>query len=161
MGRTNPKLVLDGIDFRLQKKVGNTTVWLCSFYYRTKCKCRLKTTGNIVIVQSNHNHEPAEINLKYLVPRTVVIVRNLEQIDWMDIFMALDDSVRNFNKVCLLNINYYYNYSLIFFRFFFLNKYFKVSLFGFFFYIYLGFWENIRWNMLLLPEIVQGRSRLN
>lgn len=74
-GRTNPKLVLDGTDFRLQEKHDNSTIWRCSYYYRTKCKCRLRTAGNVVQVTNNHNHESAKINLANLITKNVLIVR--------------------------------------------------------------------------------------
>lgn len=79
VGRTNPKLIIDGTDFRLHNSVGPFTHWRCSFYFRTKCKCRVKTTGNIVYLTNNHNHETSNLRLDHLKGKKVTIVRNFDQ----------------------------------------------------------------------------------
>lgn len=75
MGQKNPKLIVDGADFRFERKVNNFTFWVCSFYYRTKCRCRLKTTGNTVIVNNVHNHPIAAISADKMNSKQVNIVR--------------------------------------------------------------------------------------
>lgn len=79
MGRTNPKLIIDGIDFRLHNSMGNITHWRCSFYFRTKCKCRVKTSGNIVYLTNTHNHDVPRLTLTHLKGKQVTIVRNTDQ----------------------------------------------------------------------------------
>lgn len=76
VGRTNPKLIIDGTDFRLHNNLGQVSHWRCSFYFRTKCKCRAKTSGNVVHLTNYHNHETARLELKNLKPRRVTILRN-------------------------------------------------------------------------------------
>lgn len=78
MGRTNPKLIIDNTDFRLHNNMGGTTYWRCSFYFRTKCKCRVKTSGNVVYVINSHNHDSAKLAVGHLKRKCVRIVRVLD-----------------------------------------------------------------------------------
>lgn len=63
VGRTKPKIILDGYDFKFQRNMCESTYWTCTFYEKTKCKSRLKTKANIVFVTGSHNHSPKEVNL--------------------------------------------------------------------------------------------------
>lgn len=76
MARKHPKLIVDGYDFKLDKNTESATTWSCPFYFKTKCKCRLKTTGNIVFFDSSHNHKPKELSLENMSFRKVTIVRS-------------------------------------------------------------------------------------
>lgn len=75
MGRKYPKLILDGHDFNKEKTKQYRTLWACSSYSRTKCPARLKTIGNIVYINFNHNHEPKNPVLNQMKSKIVMIVR--------------------------------------------------------------------------------------
>ena len=81
MGSKNPKIILDNQDFLLTKKMPDKTIWRCSQYYYAKeirCKTNLITSGRIVTMNGQHNHE---INLKNhfkfrsMVPQKVTVIR--------------------------------------------------------------------------------------
>ncbi|KAL3277335.1 hypothetical protein HHI36_012686 [Cryptolaemus montrouzieri] len=60
VGTKKPKLVLHDFDFLLYKKEQEYTIWRCSHYFNSRvyrCKCRLFTTGRIVKIDGEHNHE--------------------------------------------------------------------------------------------------------
>lgn len=60
MGAKNPKLVVDNHDFLCAEKKVDKTVWRCSQYYYSaagRCKAKLVTSGRIVQVIGEHNHE--------------------------------------------------------------------------------------------------------
>lgn len=79
MGQKNPKLILEGADFRYERKSGSVTFWVCSFYFRTKCRCRLKTTGNTVYVNNDHNHNAVEIPVDNMRSKNVFIIRSMQK----------------------------------------------------------------------------------
>lgn len=75
MGRIKPKIILDKYDFKLQRNNGDITYWICATYNKTKCKCRLKTTRNVVYVSNRHSHDPKDLNLADFSFRDVVIIK--------------------------------------------------------------------------------------
>ncbi|CAG9764335.1 unnamed protein product [Ceutorhynchus assimilis] len=56
-GYKHPKIIFEGVDYRIDFKSAGKTSWRCSYYYRTKCRAKLFTAGNIVNVLGEHNHE--------------------------------------------------------------------------------------------------------
>lgn len=75
MGRKNPKLILDGHDFRIEKNYDKSSFWVCTSYSRTKCKARLITKENVVIFCNQHNHEPKHNDTFNLACRNVTIIK--------------------------------------------------------------------------------------
>lgn len=75
MGRKNPKLIVDGYEFKFEKHKGNGSFWTCPTYQRTKCKSRLITRGSIVFLRHLHNHEPKELDLRTMSYKYVLIKR--------------------------------------------------------------------------------------
>lgn len=113
-GRTHPKLVLDSVDFLLHENVANCTVWRCCFYRKSKCKCRLKTTGNSVLIYNDHNHEKANIIVDHLVPKQVHIIKIAENKsfwNWAISKSAIFSSVCEISCV-LLNKIYFFMISI-------------------------------------------------
>lgn len=76
MARKHPKLIVDGHDFKFDKSTEAGTTWSCPFYFKTKCKCKLKTAGNVVQFLNNHNHPPKDISLKNMSFKKVTIIRS-------------------------------------------------------------------------------------
>lgn len=56
----NPKLVLDGYDYGINKRKHDRTVWKCISYYKTCCKAGFTTIGRNLSITTTikHNHEP-------------------------------------------------------------------------------------------------------
>lgn len=77
MGRKNPKLIVDGYDFKFEKKNGGSTFWSCPTQMRTKCKCRLITRGNVVYVRHTHNHEAKVVDISKMSYKEVMVKRCL------------------------------------------------------------------------------------
>lgn len=75
MARKHPKLIVDGYDFKFDKNTETATTWSCPFYFKTKCKCKLRTSGNVVSVINSHNHQPKELSLKNMSFKKVKIIR--------------------------------------------------------------------------------------
>lgn len=75
IGRKNPKLVLNGYDYSKEKCYGESTSWICPFYFKTRCKGRLTTKRNVVYVGNDHNHKPREIPIVNMSSKKVKIVR--------------------------------------------------------------------------------------
>ncbi|XP_076252168.1 uncharacterized protein LOC143191191 isoform X42 [Rhynchophorus ferrugineus] len=59
-GTKYPKIIVDQFDFNIERRTPRSTSWACGSYYQTKCKCRISTTGNMVVVKGSHNHEPRQ-----------------------------------------------------------------------------------------------------
>lgn len=58
-GNKNPKLVLYGHDFIINRRKMDRTLWICSAYAKTSCKSRISTSErSVVISRHNHNHPP-------------------------------------------------------------------------------------------------------
>lgn len=77
VGTKNPKIVVDDYDFNMARKTPNKTVWICSGYYKTKCKTRATTSGRMVYINGIHNHEPKQKKSKFknMLSQHVTIVR--------------------------------------------------------------------------------------
>lgn len=75
-GRKNPKLIIDGFEFKFEKKKGNGTFWNCTFYQKTKCKCRLVTRANLVYLRHSHNHERKYIDIQNMSHKMVSVIRS-------------------------------------------------------------------------------------
>ncbi|XP_018573623.1 protein tramtrack, beta isoform isoform X41 [Anoplophora glabripennis] len=73
--KSNPKLIVDGHDFNIERKAETKTTWVCSSYFRTKCKARISTSGNAVFVSGQHNHTPRNTVLTNSKSKKVTIVR--------------------------------------------------------------------------------------
>lgn len=73
--------MLDDYDYRLYRKLPNSTVWLCTQYYvldcNMRCKNRIVTSGRIAYVSGQHNHAPKTKKEKYknMLSQLVTIVR--------------------------------------------------------------------------------------
>lgn len=73
-GRKQPKLILNGNYFVCNRKYQKCTNWRCTYYLRTKCASRLKTTGNMVLVKGHHNHDcPTNVDYTNAVPKYVYL----------------------------------------------------------------------------------------
>ncbi|CAG9764329.1 unnamed protein product [Ceutorhynchus assimilis] len=55
-GTRNPILILDENEYTIYSKRHDNTRWRCSWYFKTKCKSRLISSGKIVEVLNEHNH---------------------------------------------------------------------------------------------------------
>ncbi|KAK9884696.1 hypothetical protein WA026_007542 [Henosepilachna vigintioctopunctata] len=77
VGTKNPKIIVHAFDFNLAKKTPNKTIWVCSNYYKTKCKCRVTTSGKMVFIRAEHNHLPRKPIPKFtnLLSQEVTIVK--------------------------------------------------------------------------------------
>lgn len=52
IGRKYSELVLDGYDHSTEKSyTDSTSCWVCPSYFKTKCKARVITKGNMVYVE--------------------------------------------------------------------------------------------------------------
>lgn len=80
-GRTKPKIILNGCDFKLVRTKENVTFWTCSTYEKTRCKCRLRTTSNIVEVRCSHNHGPKNFDLSNCSFKDVQIINHNQDTD--------------------------------------------------------------------------------
>lgn len=82
VGTKNPKIIVHNYDFNLARKTQKKTIWVCSFYYKTKCRCRLQTSGRMVYMRADHNHLPKEKCTKFtnLLSQRVTIIRKQEWI---------------------------------------------------------------------------------
>ncbi|XP_008198859.1 protein tramtrack, beta isoform isoform X22 [Tribolium castaneum] len=58
----NPKIILDGYDYLIYRKLPHKTVWACSQYYtalkHNRCKTKVTTIGRQALVEGRHNHYP-------------------------------------------------------------------------------------------------------
>lgn len=76
MGRKNPLLIVDGYEFRCEKKGPKGTFWTCLAGPKSKCKSRIITKENVVFLRSFHNHEAKELDLRNMSSKFVKIMRN-------------------------------------------------------------------------------------
>lgn len=76
IGRKNPKLVLNGFDYNKEKCHGESTAWVCSYYFKTRCKARLTTKGKVVYVSNDHNHRPRDVPLLNMCSKRVTIIKS-------------------------------------------------------------------------------------
>lgn len=51
-----PKLLLSNHKFYVARRKEDKTIWICSFYSKTKCKARLETNGKTTSLINKHNH---------------------------------------------------------------------------------------------------------
>ncbi|CAG9856464.1 unnamed protein product [Phyllotreta striolata] len=81
VGNKNPKIIVDNYDFNMATKMPTKTKWLCSGYYKTKCKARATTSGRMVQITGLHNHAPRIDKKKYtnMLSQTVTIIREYAQ----------------------------------------------------------------------------------
>ncbi|XP_045468592.1 protein tramtrack, beta isoform-like isoform X22 [Harmonia axyridis] len=80
VGTKKPKLILHDFDFLLYRKESDHTIWRCTHYFNSRlvrCKCRLVTTGKIVTMYEQHNHEAKNKKDKYrnMLSQKVTVVR--------------------------------------------------------------------------------------
>lgn len=75
-GRKNPKIILEGNEYELNRKSQGMTFWNCVFYRTTKCQAKAVTFGNKLRKNNNHNHHPR--TRKYKVSPTALNVTILE-----------------------------------------------------------------------------------
>lgn len=78
VGTKNPKIIIDEYDFNLARKTEQKTMWICSGYFKTKCRARATTSGRMVYVSGVHNHEPKQKKSKFtnMLSQRVKIMRN-------------------------------------------------------------------------------------
>ncbi|ERL95198.1 hypothetical protein D910_12466 [Dendroctonus ponderosae] len=55
-GNKNPIIILDSNEFSIYSKGASSTRWRCSSYFRSKCRAKLVTFGNVVQTANEHNH---------------------------------------------------------------------------------------------------------
>jgi hypothetical protein len=77
MAVKHPKIILNRCTYTISRKSFDKTTWMCTSYYKTKCKSRLTTSGNCVKVSGNHNHAPNgdSEKCKNMVSQVVSIVK--------------------------------------------------------------------------------------
>ncbi|KAH1028207.1 hypothetical protein HUJ05_001582 [Dendroctonus ponderosae] len=82
VGTKLPKIVVDNHDFNFVRKSDTKTTWLCSSYFKTKCKTRATTNGRMVqITGFRHNHAPnpnRKQHLALMMSQQVTICRNFK-----------------------------------------------------------------------------------
>ncbi|XP_018573605.1 protein tramtrack, beta isoform isoform X24 [Anoplophora glabripennis] len=78
VGTKNPKIIVDDHDFNMARKTESKTMWICSGYFKTKCRARATTSGRMVYVNGLHNHPPKQKRSKFtnMLSQRVTIVRN-------------------------------------------------------------------------------------
>ncbi|XP_060525318.1 protein tramtrack, beta isoform-like isoform X3 [Cylas formicarius] len=59
-GKKHPRMVLDGYEFNIAKKLVASSIWRCVRESK-RCKSRLKSFGKTVQVKASHNHPPTFI----------------------------------------------------------------------------------------------------
>ncbi|XP_056643960.1 modifier of mdg4-like isoform X27 [Diorhabda carinulata] len=77
VGTKNPKIIVDDYDFNMARKTSTKTMWICSGYYKTKCRTRATTSGRMVHVTGKHNHFPKHKGTKFtnMLSQEVTILR--------------------------------------------------------------------------------------
>lgn len=77
VGTKNPKIIVDDYDFNMANKSSTKTKWICSGYFKTKCKARAATSGRMVLVTGLHNHPPRHTGKKFtnMLSQAVTIIR--------------------------------------------------------------------------------------
>lgn len=79
MALKNPKIILDGYDYLMYRRMPNKTVWMCSQYYTTfkenKCKTKITTVGREAVVEGRHNHPPKIIQCTGMMSQVVTVKR--------------------------------------------------------------------------------------
>lgn len=65
-GYKYPKIIVDGNEYFIHIKEKGKTRWTCKNYRRSKCKSIIYTTGKVVKVYNEHNHEPMYTNVNNL-----------------------------------------------------------------------------------------------
>ena len=77
VGKKYPKIILENYAYTVHKKMQNKTLWICPGYYKTKCKCKITTTGRMVQISGEHNHGPNNDGTKFknMLSQVVSIVR--------------------------------------------------------------------------------------
>lgn len=77
MAVKNPKIILDGYDYLIYRKLPHKTVWTCSQYYTTfkqnRCKTKVTTIGREALVEGCHNHEPKLIQYTGMMSQVVTV----------------------------------------------------------------------------------------
>lgn len=59
MGHKNPKIIVDGNDYLIYRKLTDKTVWSCTQYHKKdRCKAKVMTSGKKAVVIGSHNHTP-------------------------------------------------------------------------------------------------------
>lgn len=78
VGLKHPKIILANYSYNFHTRMGNRTLWMCPSYYKTKCKCKVITTGRVVQIHHEHNHAPNYDPSKYqnMSSKKVTIVKN-------------------------------------------------------------------------------------
>lgn len=74
-GTKNPKIIVDGHDFYLEKRKETKTHWFCCSNSSTRCKVRVTTSGKMVQVNGTHNHSPKKTKFSNLQSKHVTILR--------------------------------------------------------------------------------------
>lgn len=75
-GTKNPKIIVDGYDFYLEKRKETKTYWFCSSNSSMRCRVRVTTSGSMVQVAGKHNHPPKTTKLTNLRSKSVTILRH-------------------------------------------------------------------------------------
>lgn len=73
-GKKNPKLIVRGDEFVINRRLENRTMWICPSYYRTKCKSRAITFGRNLKLTCPHNHPPSNPTHLNAVKQYVTII---------------------------------------------------------------------------------------
>lgn len=79
VGTKLPKIIVDNYDFNMARKSATKTTWICSSYFKTKCKTRATTCERMVYITGPmHNHEPKESKNKFtnMLSQLVTVYRN-------------------------------------------------------------------------------------
>lgn len=77
VGYKHPKIIFEGVDYRIDFKAAGRTSWRCSYYYRTKCRAKLSTSGHVVRLfgEHNHQHRPDLYQIDTAKPQRVTVIR--------------------------------------------------------------------------------------
>ncbi|XP_044262652.1 protein tramtrack, beta isoform-like isoform X19 [Tribolium madens] len=78
----NPKIILDGYDYLIYRKLPHKTVWTCSQYYTTlkqnRCKTKVTTIGRQAVVEGRHNHYPKLFKYAGMTSQVVTVKKILK-----------------------------------------------------------------------------------
>lgn len=76
-GAKHLKLVLDGFDYVITRRVEDRTFWKCAQYGRTACRARLSTSGKelrLTKVRHTHRRRYKANDLNEMMSQRVVVV---------------------------------------------------------------------------------------
>lgn len=77
VGTKRPKIILNYNDYTMAKQLASKTYWLCTQYYKTRCKSRIITKDRMALVSNDHNHAPScrNVDVQNMVSLEVTITK--------------------------------------------------------------------------------------